>query len=152
MSVFSDPVVHDDFHAALRSLGEHMADRSARFLRQLCPAIFEDQSVVPFPAEFLLGIGLASQLARWEACAPSAFAGLGLPTAKDVLDVTSKLVAGAELRQFVVALLRRVKETLRDRFLWCAEVENQVIAIQSEADDMVLNALADFLVARARNQ
>jgi hypothetical protein len=146
MTTTLTPAGQEEFLRATRALGEGIAIRTAHFLQKLNGWKPTPENPIALPAEFLLGIGLASQLARWSTLAPTALEGTELPGFETVLHTVMTRIAGAELQRYVIELLSEMTTVFHERFLWSAELEGLVLEIDGSADDVVLEQIADFLL------
>jgi hypothetical protein len=145
--------------AILGPTDEAVAKRAhfvASFVVHLLDAVYDRAGIdaatarsCPLPAGFLLDLGAVIQLALWEDAGLTVHIEAGLPTsdvAAKELERRAKLGPSAFATVTRLDLWFKVKEIWAEHFAWQGEeMFGAEIALARIDDDVLVNALADFL-------
>jgi hypothetical protein len=102
------------------------------------------QNPFPLPRNFLLYLGVAMRLTRWECAGFTLHRDAGLPSATQVLQDAFRSLQDPDADP--TELSNAVRRFGAERFVWCSRSELGVDMTLSEAqEEELLEALADFL-------
>jgi hypothetical protein len=133
----------DELVAAVAEGAARDADHVVQFLRALG---LEASPTKPMhlPAAFLLELGAALRLFRWEYCGLHTHLDAGLPPSSQAIRDAFRHLDGSGPLEMTLAY--RVLVLFAERFAWSAREELDAQVALGEADeDALLEALADFL-------
>jgi hypothetical protein len=145
-SAFSPNDLPAEMVAAVAADAARDADRVGLFLEQLGLGATPEKPR-PLPAGFLMDLGAALRLLVWEAEGFFGHREAGLPTAEQAIRDAFRFLTDPEANPAELSVL--VLRLSVERFAWSGQPElGADIALDEAHEDVLLEALADFLWAR----
>jgi hypothetical protein len=144
---FDESILPSDLLEAITSEAERDAEQVADYLDSL----FADAGIplkkpTPFPPDFLLGLGAAFRLRRWEEAQVRQSLDAELPSSEEATNEVFRSAIEVDAESWANSLSRRVLELFCKHFAWAGRRELEADVILDSLDEHhALNVLAEFL-------
>lgn len=142
----------DKFAGDVKRVAEDDAAAVANFIFALLPDFPATALLLSVSPEAVLGLALAIRLRRWESQGFRIHTDAGLPDSRTVLHRVLTELEGPTLKEFVESNSIRTLRLIHDQILWSADVSSLRgdIAMLVEADDEIIDAVANFLIEQVQ--